>query len=96
MLKWREKESPVLQRESAKRRVASKVVFLPQTSRRLAKTKQNSHNERNRTLKSDSAAQRSCLFCNKEHTLDSCDKLKKQEYKDRIQFLKSKGYALAV
>ncbi len=31
------------------------------------------------------------MFCNKEHSLDSCIKLKNQEYKDRIQFLKSKG-----
>lgn len=43
------------------------------------------------TDKSDSAVQRACLFCSKEHKLDSCVKLKEQEYKDRIQFLKSKG-----
>ncbi len=50
-----------------------------------------SRQRKQNTDKSDFAVQRACLFCNKEHSLDSCIKLKNQEYKDRIQFLKSKG-----
>lgn len=47
--------------------------------------------EQQNTVQSTDAAEKTCLFCEKAHTLSSCDKFKEQEYTERIQFLKSKG-----
>ena len=33
-----------------------------------------------------------CVYCEKKHVLGNCEKLKKQTHKDKIEFLKHKGY----
>lgn len=43
------------------------------------------------SAKSISAFQKPCLYCQKDHALDSCRNLKEQPPKDRIEFLKFKG-----
>ncbi|KAJ8406750.1 hypothetical protein AAFF_G00296660 [Aldrovandia affinis] len=43
--------------------------------------------------KKGSAFEKPCMYCQQAHTLATCNKIRKQPHKERVEFLKSRAYA---
>ncbi|XP_039862226.1 uncharacterized protein LOC120717994 [Simochromis diagramma] len=56
-------------------------------NKRLQETNVKTEN----SIKTVSAFEKPCLYCQQPHTLASCGKIKNQPHKERVDFLKSKG-----
>ncbi|KAL2099293.1 hypothetical protein ACEWY4_005773 [Coilia grayii] len=56
----------------------------------IVKEDAKSVKEIQKTAKSTGTLERTCLYCEKAHALNSCEKIKEKEHPERIQFLKNK------
>ncbi|KAL7871964.1 hypothetical protein SRHO_G00069470 [Serrasalmus rhombeus] len=56
-------------------------------------TDQQNAMQSNQSAKTDQSKSKpeTCVYCEKNHTVENCEKLKRQIHKDKIDFLKSKG-----
>lgn len=61
------------------------------TSVAPATNEQSPESCKNSSRHTINAFQKPCIYCEKQHTLAECHKIRNQPYKDRLEFLKGKG-----